>query len=343
MKKIIARILTFVVRWAVKISPPVVANAIKEDFLLKIDKYTNGFNSITFRPKNAEQVDSYNHNSLSEKVAFVIQGPIVENESFTLETVKLYKKKYPGHLIIVSTWEGISEKVYQQLEAEAIVLLNQKPSKVGALNVNLQIESTKKGILKAKELGCDFVYKTRTDQRFYSVEMTPYFLDLLRKESLKSLGLNHKLISASMTTLKYRPYGIGDMFMFGQIDDMLLYWDSVFDERTLTKDDIPVLSISETAKLKLAETYLCTNFLDKINYSYDFTLADSWRVYQTYFLIIDHEVLNLFWYKYDWRNETRFEYFKSHTFELFKSKDRMLFSYELADEDVMSKIEGGRI
>lgn len=350
MKQLIIRILTSITRKLINSSPPVVAVAVKDDLLSKIDTYTNAYTSVLSRPKTANQIHSVSmFTPLKEKIAIVIQGPIVEEHNFTLETVRIYKKNYPDHVIIVSAWEDTPEQVIHLLNREqVVVLLNNKPDKSGALNINFQICSSLKGIEKAKELGCTYAYKTRSDQRFYAADITHYLIAVLNQFPLSGIptSQNYRLISSSMTTLKYRPYGIGDMLMFGEINDMLLYWDSKPDDRKMTKDDVPVLSILETAKLKLAETYLCTNFLDKIGYSYDFTLADSQRVYRSLFYSVDFELLKLFWYKYNWRDESRYDYFQAHTYELMREKDSRLLvagNQCVNQEDVLHRKEGGQL
>lgn len=328
MKKFIIHIVSSFIKKLIQLSPPAVANNVKETLLAKIDVYSEGYNSILYRPKFAHQITTESiFKPLKEKVAIVIQGPLVLEDNFTLETVKIYKKNYPEHLIIVSTWNDISDSQLNAFKSIGVELvLNEKPALVGALNVNLQIVSSKNGILKAKELGCNYVYKTRTDQRFYALNITSYLLTVLQQQPLVGDKTSQKLrlVSASMTTVKYRPYGLGDMFMFGDIDDMLLYWDSKLDDRKMMKNDIPKMSVLEIAKLKLAEIYLCTNFLDKIGYTYDFTLSDTWKVYADKFYIIDFEQLQLFWGKYAWRNESRFYYTEKHSFELLNQSESVL-------------------
>lgn len=348
MKKLLLNFFSFILKRLIKIAPPAVVNENKELFLSKIDSYNNAFNSIITRPKYAEQLDRNKEIiPANKRTAIVLQGPVVHKDNFTVETVKIYKKHYPDHLIIISTWndlDSITKSKLEELEVELI--LNEKPEKNGSLNINLQITSSKNGILKAKEAGCDFVYKTRADQRFYAINLTSYLISMISNQRNTDIQVKYKLVTASMTTLKYRPYGVGDMFMFGSVGDMLLYWDSVLDQRDLNRNDIPKLSVSETARLKLAETYLCTNFLDKIGYPYDFTLQDSWNVYSNYFQIIDFEMINLFWYKYNWRNESRFDYSKSHTYSLLNTISFHGIAnneYKIPKESDLNQPEGGEL
>ena len=54
------------------------------------------FFTFHLRPKRADKIGTVADKSLKySKVAIVIQGPIVYDEDFTLETIKLYKKIFP--------------------------------------------------------------------------------------------------------------------------------------------------------------------------------------------------------------------------------------------------------
>ena len=100
--------------------------------------------------------------------AVVIQGPLQSKDDFTLETVKIYKKIYPLSPIIVSTWHSESKKDLRDLErAGAVLVVSNKPINTGWGNIKLQVVSTESGLLCARELGCKYVAKTRTDWRMY--------------------------------------------------------------------------------------------------------------------------------------------------------------------------------
>ena len=178
--------------------------------------------------------------------------------------------------------------------------------------------------MKAKELGVEYVYKTRTDQRINGINVSAYLRKLQDIFPVQSNYMKSRLIGCSMTTLKYRPYGLGDMFMFGHIDDMLLYWDSKIDEREINNESLIDLSVLEYGKNRLAETYLCTNFLDRIGHDLSWTLKDTWHAYSSYFLVVDHMDLDLFWYKYNWREESRFNKESNH--KLLHFRDWILLS-----------------
>ena len=75
--------------------------------LSRVYKITPYFLTIHLRPKRAMNVNMVSaHRSLkSDGVGLVVQGPIVNECDFTVETARLYKKIFPGLEIVVSTWD----------------------------------------------------------------------------------------------------------------------------------------------------------------------------------------------------------------------------------------------
>src|SRR6185503_18530873 len=119
----------------------------------------------------------------------------------------------------------------------AMVVLSDKPEYAGYSNINNQIKSSIAGIFKAKELGVKYVMKTRTDQRIYGLNVVDYFINLIRIFPLKNINVQkERLIVPSLNTYLFRIYGISDMTMFGDIDDMILYWNADYDDRKITID-----------------------------------------------------------------------------------------------------------
>lgn len=268
------------------------------------------------RPKTAKDIHFSNLGLSYEDVAIVLQGPIIEEENFTLETVKLYVKNFPLVRVIVSTWVNSSIAAIKQLEnIGAIVLLNEKPANGGPLNINYQIVSTLQGLKKVKELNKQFVVKSRADQRFYN----PFFLQaflLIRQNTFytsNEFGLKGKLIVSSMSTLKYRPYGITDMLMMGYTDDLLAYWPSEVDTRVVEVK--PYLNVLEYAKLELAETYLLTQFIKRKQIPIEFTLQQTWQLYSKLFIVLDKANFDIFWFKYSIEKENRLAFDADHVYK----------------------------
>ena len=175
----------------------------------------------------------------------------------------------------------------------------------GYSNINLQIESTKNGILRANELGAKYCLRTRTDQRIYRHDFIQFFISLLHLFPIN----NHKrirgrLISISLNTFKYRLYGITDMFTFGFIEDMLLFWDIEHDNRDLDEINSGT-SVLDWSRARICEVFLVTQYLERIGHTPLYTIKDSWEVFSNYFCIIDKSSIDLLWFKYNRWNENR--------------------------------------
>ena len=220
--------------------------------------------------------------------AIVIQGPLCAKNDFTLETIRLYKKIFPGSFIILSTWDDEDPAYLQKISAEHIeIILNKKPYCNGLLNVNLQLTSSRNGIQKAKELGARFSLKTRSDQRIYNknifesmTNMLDYFPPSERSGQNKRLVILHN-------SGKYSPYAFSDIFMFGDTDDMLSYWSA------------PLLEEDAAYTLFTPEGYLATTFLRKNGWLLDWTIENWWDICQECVITLDWTMIDLFFYKYD--------------------------------------------
>ena len=293
-------------------------------FIKGIEKKTNSFVTYHVRPKYAAKLDGVSSASVTDaKLAVVIQGALLLKDDFTLETVKLYKQSFPGTLLIVSTWLGEDNNTIKQLkDLDCIVIENDKPDYHGMFNINLQIVSSAEGIKKAKELGAEYVIKTRTDQRLYASNIADFLFNITELFSVHGQWKQKKrIVGLSLNTFKYRMYGLSDMFTYGYIDDMLLYWNCRLDNRKLTDLDYQSNhSLRMFAHWRFAEVYLTTEFLEKIGREPLWSLKDSWIVFADHFIVIDQMQLDLFWPKYN-RLEFRWKNY-SHT---GKSKEEMMF------------------
>lgn len=178
---------------------------------------------------------------------FVLQGPIVSEDSLTIETVRMYRRLFPDIRVLVSTWMGVDSGTRRQLAACGAELLeNRQPSHGGISNINYQLVSSAGGIRWARERGATHVLKTRTDQRMFANGVPGFLHGLLRAFPLGQLsGQRERLVGISLNTFKYRPYSLSDMFLFGHIDDMELYWSAPLDTRV---DHPPVRSIGEWSR-----------------------------------------------------------------------------------------------
>ena len=269
-----------------------------------VQRATSKYITYHFRPKF---VSDYllSNTSLVElpQLAIVIQGPIIIKDNFTLETVKLYKKLFPNTLLILSTWEDTPEHEINPFYLHDITIVcNEKPKYAGVSNINLQIETSKKGIIKAKELGAEYVMKTRTDQRMYASNVSQFLFDMINLFPIKSdiIKQNKRIIGVSINTFKYRMYGLSDMLIYGHIDDMLLFWNIPLDMRKFNYDEQKIKNhtLRSFAHSLICEVFLTTEFLKKVDRKLEWTLEDSWKIFADHFCIIDKESLDLYWGKY---------------------------------------------
>ena len=318
---------------------------ISKIFMMILEKvFPSHYFSIVLRLRRSDDIGAKpDISSFKDKVAIVMQGPIVTKDNFTYETLKIYRKRFPKISLILSTWDEYSKDELSKFKTINVeIIINSKPDYSGIANINFQIESTKNGILKAKKLGLKYCLKTRTDQRIYRHDFILFFLSLLDIFKIKNKDLRKRLIISSLNTYKYRLYGVSDMLMFGHIDDMLKYWNVSFDNRLLKDVKIGISSL-EYSKARICEVYLCTEFLKKINHCIDFTLEDSWRVLANYFCVVDSKSIDLFWFKYArWNEERRYQNMKRKLDEEFFFSDWInsvndLKSYSKNQESLIKK------
>ena len=264
------------------------------------------FFSVVKREKHSDHINALpDVSSFNDKVSIVMQGPIIEKQEFTLETLKLYRKRYPNVKLILSTWDNYEKSLISKFtEIGVEVILNSMPDYFGISNVNLQIKSTKAGIFRAKELGFEYCLKTRTDQRIYKHDFILFFMSILSSFKIDHKYLKERLITMSMNTFKYRLYGITDMLMFGNIDDMILYWDVKFDNRKFNEVDQGI-SAYDFSKARLCEVYFSTEFFKKIKFKIDFTIKNYWKSVANFFFVVDAHSIDIFWFKYKRWNERR--------------------------------------
>ena len=77
------------------------------------------------------------------------------------------------------------------------------------------------------KINLKFILKTRPDIRINKNNLETYLLSLLKTFPLKEENnlINSRIIVPSLTTFKYRLYGLTDIVMFGHTNDLLIYFD----------------------------------------------------------------------------------------------------------------------
>lgn len=226
--------------------------------------------------------------------ALVMQGPLLATHHFTVETLLLYKKYFPGALIILSTWEGEDKDSLDRIKNTGIeVILNKKPVHAGPMNINFQLISAGVGIRRAAELEKKYVLKTRTDVRIYNFNSLLFLSRILALFPLtdSDSGQKGRLVSIHGRTDKL--YYFPDQLVFGYTEDVLLY----FGANLLAND--AVVKCRDLALLPFhAEQYLFTEFLRKVGSPPACTIEDSSRALAQRGVIVDAPSLDWYWHKY---------------------------------------------
>lgn len=258
---------------------------------------------LTFhlRPVSAADVGTWSDlgGDLVAGTVIVLQGPVIEEDDFTLETVKIYQKIFRGTPIIVSTWNNTRPALVASLRSLGVeVLQSATPPYRGYGNVNYQIVSTTAGLKRAKALGYTWAVKTRTDQRIHAPTALGFLKGLLETFPPPA-SMPSRLVVTGLTR-KYKLYHLSDMFHFGHIDTLLAYWDAPHDTREFVEADMEhnASSFQRISRMMVCEAYLFSSFLSRAGEAIEGTLQHSWRMIAKYTVVIDRESLDLFWPKY---------------------------------------------
>lgn len=255
----------------------------------------------------------------------LLQGPIIAEDNFTLQTVKQYKYIYPNVIIIVSTAVDSDQFLIKDIEDAGVnVITYQIPEFKGISNVNMQILSTMAGLRFLKEKGVKYMLKGRTDQRCSKqVDFLSFMRNLQTVFPVHDAVIKERLIIISTNAFSTRFYPITDMFMFGRIVDMELYWNMPLDTAVEYDKDPDWVTFM---KYNVAEGYLVNNFFKKINFIPNWTSEDSEYFLSKYFCIIDQEQVDLYWLKY----ERFFDIHYSFTESIYKHRVRKEFAMWLS-------------
>jgi hypothetical protein len=237
------------------------------------------------------------------KFAIVIQGPLIIDSNFTVNTLKLYRCNFPDAILILSSWHLSIDVINALKKYNVYIIQNTKPENPGISNINMQIVTSRAGVLAARDLGAQFVLKTRTDQRAYHPSMEYYLFCLVNVFPLthKYTDQMNRLVAISLGTFKYRLYGVSDMFLYGHIDDMIRYFNIPLDSRIDSPEERKNAGDNTWRTFstwRICEVYLCTEFLKSIGRDISLTLTDSFQVFRDHFVVIDQAAIKLLWHKY---------------------------------------------
>lgn len=259
--------------------------------------------SATLRRKGMNSLPLLPGYLAKEKIALILQGPIMTEDNFTLNSVIYYKQYNPDIVIIVSTWINEKDANIKLLESEgAIVIQSMPPSYGGYGNINYQLVSTHAGIKKALELNTKYICKTRTDQRIedpYAFNMMVNLIDTYPVHgdaifSSRVIGLATEFGSI------FEPYYISDFLYFGKSDDLKKWLEIELDNRKqFDRDGLTRKQIVDSKAI--AEIYIMKSIIENGGKFYDNSIKDYWRFVKENMILIEKPLIKLYWPKYDLR------------------------------------------
>jgi hypothetical protein len=266
--------------------------------LERFELISGKFFIFKLRRINSDNVFISDHPFLNSNkdVAIVMQGPVIKRANFTYETIKLYRRIYPEITIILSTWINSDERILEDISRLNIdILRNEVPAFSGDSNINYQIKSTLAGLMALDGNKIKYALKTRTDQRIYTTsDYLTYMVSMLEAFPVKSKYLQKRLVVSTLNMFRKRKYTVSDMFMFGTLSDMKFFWDVPFQDVVMYED-----KDKEFYENKLGEAHFIHHFFRNTGFTPEKTMEDSDMFLNRNFYIIDKNLIDIFWYKYN--------------------------------------------
>lgn len=278
-------------------------NVIPVNLFQPLTRFAKNFEDIQLSKVAADSVRPKN-----KKEAILVRG--LFDPFFTKLLIRYLKIEYPNYSIILSTWVSTPKDLLRDLNVDKIIL-NKEPKIAGQGHRNYQIACIVPALKWLKENGFEEVLIQRSDQILFQTRLIERCKELLQLFPTNFRGIKSRIVTSNIYFRKYMPYHPSDMFMYGNIDTLLLFWDVPYDERRKEeiKEDIPLIirqrNITEKDMLNLAkntsypEIHFFTNMLKKLEYDLKFTAQDWWVVASEIFLIKDINWWKFFWYKPD--------------------------------------------
>ena len=229
------------------------------------------------------------------KLGCVIQGDIRRGTNYVIDDLQ---NKFD--LVILSTWQECEDNIPR---GDFIPLLNKKPSSGGLSNRNYQRLTTAKGIKAAKDAGCEYVLKCRTDMLISKFDPNT-FIDWANSDHPREA--RSRLVMPAFRNLSVQPdwfSSIPDIFSFGRLEEMELLWgDEGFDYAS--DMNFPEQMIRELGDLrfqgKLPDVYcpeseLYAIYKSRLQIRAGEKLSHP-MVAKNYLRLVDHQKLGIFWF-----------------------------------------------
>lgn len=265
----------------------------------------NLYAAYYIKPKDTVEIPILDGLNQSHSFAIILQGPVCTKDNMTLNSIRFYKKAYPYATIIVSTWSDESEEEINRLAKQgAIVVKSEKPSNAGVLNINYQLVNSLAGVKKAKELGCKFAVKTRSDQRICK----PYIFDsMLSTLQLFPGGDNQKgrvVVLGECGGGMFIPFHSCDFLYLGYTDDLVCLFSAPLDQRHDAEDWRKIAGsltrCQNYEKMIAPEIYILKHYcIDVLKIKCEGTVESYWYVVKNYLICYGMKDIDLMWNKYD--------------------------------------------
>lgn len=309
---LVHKIIYFLSKYFIKI----LGKSSSSDLLISLIngvKFKNHLLTINLRPKKLLNESILTGSEINKNVSIIIQGNLILEEDFTLNTVKLYLTIYKESDIILSTWDEYSESQLSKFnELKISIILNKKPDYSGLANINFQIKSTTSGIDLAFKKGKKYTIKTRTDQRFYGLNLIDSLICLLNTFPISNeKHASSRIITTSLGSYATRMYSLSDMFQFGETLDLKVFWGVDFQQKFQIDNYFANKKMTYLESIEfLPEGYLITNYINKCGVEINWSFDQSNKVIADYFLVVDRQFIDIYWNKYT-LNERWKEYYNA--------------------------------
>jgi hypothetical protein len=236
-------------------------------------------------------------------LAVVMQGPIVTEDDLTSETLRLYATTFPHVKLVLSTWAEESRDVLRQMERLGVtVIKSQLPACPGPANLNCQILSTRAGISAARDLGAEYILKTRTDTRLCATGVGDYLVGLLDAFGpARHSPQRRRIALLDLATRLYIPQHASDVLMFGHVEDLHRYWDTPLVQPTVRFSETKVFG--EFLRDPIPEVLLCESYLARVEYPVRKSIDSWWQALADLFLVVDRTSLRFFWPKHNYSRD----------------------------------------
>jgi hypothetical protein len=261
------------------------------------EKKTSYYVSYNLRPKKLKPFTAIQSCSSPDNLCvIIIQGPLVIDNDFTIDTASFYLE-YLNIPVVISTWQDEDSEMLKSLQMLGChIVLSDKPTFAGVRNINYQLVTTKAGIDKAISIGARYICKTRSDQRIGKVSAIDYLRNLVEQFPINDpCGVQFGRI-VTLDGDMFCSYWISDFMYFGLSHDLKQLFDIPLDNRDF--DTIPVSRKILSEKILTPEIYILKKYIDLFNLSFDFSIKAYWQFVKQYLVCIDKNDLCLYWCKY---------------------------------------------